>query len=253
MSGSALNTAITALLRKELQHEYWAFLSPQNLQLGDFGYIDSDGAFERLGNQTFSASIGDPQTGGTYSFQEEGASASQGSAKVDGTFVDPEGAEVKGGISYGWSSTKQNAAQTTWNNAVTTAYDDLTAPLSYPPDVEALWPYAQQAGYITGSGTIKTGFCVVVEIVQIYAGVAAVSDSSTSEYTIEGSAEGVLDLVSGSAGGSFASVRSSSGMAEYTWPGPGTAQVGKQNVNDLHTVAVQLLTFDSHNDPVIYG
>lgn len=253
MSGSLLNTAVTALLRTQLQPEYWAFLSPQNLVLGDFGYVDSTGAFERLGNLTFQAAIGAPQLSvGEYSLQDQTATSGKTNDSVKGTFIDPEGVEVKVGADYSWQSTKSNSAQTTWNNATTTAYEDLEQVLSSASDVEKLWPYAKQAGYITGSGTIKTGFCVVGEIVQIYAGVAVVSTSSSSEYTIEGSVQGVDDLVSGQVTGSYTNVQTSSSVDQFTWPPADTARLGTKNVNPLHTVAVQLLTFDSHNNPIIY-
>lgn len=55
-----INSLVTALLRKKLQGEYWAFRSPQDLALGDYGYIDSSDDFERVGHYDFAAEIAAP-------------------------------------------------------------------------------------------------------------------------------------------------------------------------------------------------
>jgi hypothetical protein len=246
-----LNSLVTALLRQRLQKEYWAFLSPQDLALGDYGYIDSNGDFERVGNYVFAAQIGAPQTGGDYSMQDEGTSAEQGEADLHGVFIDPDGGEVTIGTSFTWSSTKSEAAQTTWKNVTTTCYADLLQPLTDAAAVQNLWAEAKEYGYIARDGAIKTGFCVVVEIVQVYAGAAVASVSSSSNFTIAGSVEGMADFINGNAGGCYTSVTDQSGVAQYTWPAQ-AAQKGAKTDNPLHTVAVQLATFDAHNNPIMY-
>lgn len=219
-----INSLVTALLRKKLQGEYWAFLSPQDLALGDYGYIDSSGDFERVGHYDFAAEIAAAQTGGDYSFQDEGTSASQGSATLRGVFIDPDGCGVNVGTSFTWSSTKSETAQTTWNNATSTFYADLLEPLTEASAVQDLWAAAKEYGYIARDGAIKTGFCVVVEIVQIYAGAAIAFVSSSSTYTLAGSVQGMADFINGSVSGCYTSVKEQTGIAQFTWPPQGAVK-----------------------------
>lgn len=73
----------------------------------------------------------------------------------------------------------------------------------------------------SGGVAVTTGVCVVVEIVQIYAGAAVASVSSSSAYTLAGSVEAMADVICGSPPGSRAGVL----LLAKDW-GPGDMALG---------------------------
>lgn len=250
--GSTLSELTTGQLRKSFKPELWASLDVDNLELGDYGYVDKTGSFTKLGNQQFISSVGPLTAVGDYSLQNQYSSEHQVPISGGVTFIDPEGTEVKGGVQVNWSFSKSATVTSVMTSAYSLAYNNLLEPLSEAGAVESLWSAAKEASWITGSGSIRTGFCVVVSLLRIYAGVVVASESSSAEFSIQGSVEGVQDLLAGNATGCYTSVENQSAVMQFTWPSAGTAQLGKKIQNPLRTFGVMLATFDDHNNPILY-
>jgi hypothetical protein len=218
--------------------------------LGDFGYIDSKGAFQDLGNIGSSMQVGPRAEGASYTFQDTAVQTTASDAQVSGTFFDPEsGTEVNGGVNYAWKFTKSQAVNLVLPVTYSQAYVAPTDVVTDPTIAGQLWFEAYQAGWVAGNGTINAGFGVVVGVVQIVAGLILGSESSSSQFSITGSLNAIQDLMAGSAGGAYSQASGDSGMLQVLWP-PAPISSGspgnKASLNNLFTIAIQLASFDNY-------
>jgi hypothetical protein len=218
-------------------------------RLGDYGPV-VNGAFSRIGNINSSMTTTKPSVAGNYTYQDQYVSITNSGGKISGDFFDPEeGVEVHAGIEWQWTLEKSDTLFITMPAVYFTSFQNVLDPVQDPGTAALLWEMAYANKWMNDDGTIKTGFSVVVGLEQIVSGFVGCSVSDNSQLTIQGTASGVSELLSGSASASYSSCVMDNGGFVMVWPAAPAANSNDQSAaseSNMRTIALVLLSFDSY-------
>jgi hypothetical protein len=249
-----MSTSWSSLLTQQfrkLPSAAWAAVDPElsEVKMGDYGSI-ANGAFNRIGNVQCNSTITGPTAGGNLSVQESSVHTSDTGGKVTGEYFDPESETmVKAGLQWAWEFTSDQAVLAVLPTTYLYTYPDTLAALQEAQVLQDLWVAAYTSGWMNSDGTIKTGFCVVVGLLQIAAGFVVGSESSSTTFTLNGSVNAISDMMQGALNATYSNAFASSGAFQLIWPQSPATPESPGNVakmGNLRTIGVYLASFDGY-------
>ena len=222
--------------------------------IGAYGTFDGNGEFHQYGVIDLKPdSVAVPA--GNFESADSGVKTTENRASVSGSYTDPEtGLTVTAGLEWAWDFTKSNTFLLQLPQVYSTKFDN---PVVTMQSAEAqLVEAANQVGWTNRDGTVKEGWCMIVEVIQIVAGFVTGAQSSNSSFKINGAVDAMSNLMAGDINAAYSNATSSdqNNMFTYLWPidplvngNGGGSTISSEKV--LGTVAVIAASFD-HKDVV---
>jgi len=242
------NAEFTKRIRTHNDAAWGTITLSSDVPLGAYGIFDGNQEFQQLGQLALSADTSFTAVG-NYSSTDSGVKNTQMGASVSGQFVDPEtGTEVTAGLQWQWSFSKENSFLLQLPQVYATRYVNVTEAMQ---EAETqLVEMANQNGWTHSDGTVKEGWCMIVEVLEIAAGFVTGSMSSSNSFTINGAVNAMNRLMEGEANAAYSAANSSDQNNMFTWIWPIDPYTDNDNGHDvssmtnLKTLAVVPATFN---------
>jgi hypothetical protein len=244
------NAAFTSRLRKVNDKAWGAITLAGNVPLGAYGTFDSNQEFNQLGVISLPASFTSSMTtAGDYRLADEGVKTLEQGASVSGSFRDPETqTDVSVGIEWAWGFSKSQSFLMQLPAVYATSYDAGISEVMDAAETE-LVEMANQYGWANSDGTVKQGFCLIVETLDIISGFVTGSNSANNTFKINGAADAINDLMSGSVQAAYSAASTTENDDMFTFIVPETPYVNGNSgsvatTNSTRTVGLVAATFN---------
>ena len=204
---------------RPFNHAAWGALAfGGNIPLGAFGVLNHSGEFQYYGIVDTDAET-QTSDAGEWVMTDSQTSTNEQNLAISGEFIDPDtGTEVKAGLEWAWTFGKGTNFLIRMPQTMAIGYADVATMMQGV--APQLVSEAHQYGYLNGNGTLKKGFLVVVQVIQIYSGLVAGSYEENSSFMVNGSINAINRLMSGAIGAAY-SVAGSKGRSNafsFLWP-----------------------------------